>query len=496
MLGLSVTSTSVGWVLLDGQGSDPAVLDHDVFDVPSAVNGADPASAPHTAAARGAQAIAAASGHKVGWVHVTWTQEVEAGSAALLNSLGDLGFDNVHAVAVSRAAQFWGIETGRQSEHAKSGLCILEPNAATMMVIATGAGTVRTAVTDHLESAEDLVEWLRTVFRKDGWLPESLYLIGAHADLDELTQAVADALPIPVSDSVDTQLALARGAALATVEPAASGSVQATEAPTEKPWRITRPKKNVVPPSEPVVDAEVTTVITTPRVESPQQDRPWARAHAKKLTIGAAAVAVFGAALSLAAGSALNVETDTAQAADTSGSGASVTSASVHPVPAQATTLSTPELQPLAVVPPPVPETSPVPAAQAAITTPESTAVPVPHPTPQPVALPTPSAVPSTPVPVTAPVSTPAEVAPLAAPVAPPPAAPVPEPPVAAPGVLVAPPPVAPPAGVVPPATAPGPFGPPPGPVGPAAPADAGVPQSPTPDPIQQALSTLFSGLP
>jgi hypothetical protein len=489
VLGLSVTSTSVGWVLLDGQGSDPAVLDHDVFDVQSSVNGADAATAPHTAAARGAQAIAAASGHKVGSVHVTWTQEVEAGSAALLNSLADLGFDNVHAVPISRAVQFWGIETGQQSEHAKSGLCILEPNAATMMVIATGAGTVRTAVTDHLESAEDVVEWLRTVFRKDGWLPESLYLVGAHTDLDELTQAVADALPIPVSDSVDTQLALARGAALATVEPTVSGSVQATEAPPEKPWRITRPKKHVTPAAEPVVDTEATMVIATPRVKSAKHDRPWTRAHAKKLTIGAAAVAVFGAALSLAAGSALNVETDTAQAADTS---------SAHPVPAQATTLPVPALQPLAAVPPPAPppapETVPVPAAHAAITTPESTAVPVPHPTPEPIVHPTPSASPSTPVPVTAPVSTSPEAAPLAAPVAPPPVAPVPNPPVAAPGALVAGAPE-----VIPPA-----FGPPPGPVGPAAPgpvvpaapADAGAPQPPPPDPIQQALSPLFSGLP
>ena len=77
---------------------------------------------------------------------------------------------------------------------------------------------MRTAITDTRETAEDLVEWLRTVFRKDGWLPESLYLVGALADLDEVTQPIADALPIPVSDSVDTQLALARGAALANAD--------------------------------------------------------------------------------------------------------------------------------------------------------------------------------------------------------------------------------------------------------------------------------------
>ena len=133
----------------------------------------------HAAAARGAQAIATASGHKVGSVQVTWTEDVEADATALLKSLADLGFDNVHAISLSKAAQAWGIEVGLENEHTKTGLCILEPDAATVMIVATGAGTVRTAITDTRATAADLVEWLRTVFRKDGWLPESLYLVGA-----------------------------------------------------------------------------------------------------------------------------------------------------------------------------------------------------------------------------------------------------------------------------------------------------------------------------
>ena len=33
VLGLSMTSTSVGWVLLDGLGPDATTLDYDAFDV-------------------------------------------------------------------------------------------------------------------------------------------------------------------------------------------------------------------------------------------------------------------------------------------------------------------------------------------------------------------------------------------------------------------------------------------------------------------------------
>ena len=148
--------------------------------------------------------------------------------------MADLGFDNVHAIPLSKATQAWGIEVGRETEHTRTGLCILEPDAAMIMVVATGARPVRTAITDTRETAEDLVEWLRTVFRRDGWLPESLYLVGALADLDEVTQPIADALPIPVSDSVDTQLALARGAALAKVGQVDSGD-------TRRPSRASGP---------------------------------------------------------------------------------------------------------------------------------------------------------------------------------------------------------------------------------------------------------------
>jgi hypothetical protein len=513
VLGLSMTSTSVGWVLLDGQGPDAAILDNDAFDIQSA-DSSDGDTSPHAAAARGAQAIAAASGHKVDSVQVTWTEDVEAGATALLKSLADLGFDNVHSIPLNKAARSWGIETGRECEYTKTGLCILEPHAATVMIVATGAGTVRTAVTDTRESAEDLVEWLRTVFRKDGWLPERLYLVGAHADLDEVTEPIAEALPIAVSDSVDTQLALARGAALTTVAQGDTGSQQTAESPAERPWRVSVPKKPAAPAAaETVVAAAVSEpeaaaaqVIekarTEPKNESPRRERPWLVAHAKKLTIGAAAVAVFGAALSLAAGSALNVENTSAQAAEPAPEGASVTSVSIHPVPPQ----PVPQPQPLAAQPPPVPPPPPPltplppPAEPVASVAPEPVASVAPEPVAVPVPKPTVTAVPHGTAAAPAPVAPPA-AAPLAAPVAPPPlAAPaqVP-PPAAAPGPLAPPPAAAPGPVPPPPAAAPGPVAPPPAAPAPVVPGPApAVPTEPPPppDPLQQVLSPLFGGLP
>jgi hypothetical protein len=530
VLGLSMTSTSVGWVLLAGQGPDAATLDHDSFDVQSAADGAAGDTSPHEAAARGAQAIATASGHKVGSVQVTWTEDVEAAATVFLKSLADLGFDNVHAVPLSKAAQAWGIEVGRETEHTKTGLCILEPDEAMIMVVATGAGSVRTAITDTRETPQDLVEWLRTVFRKDGWLPESLYLVGALADLDEVTQPIADALPIPVSDSVDNQHALARGAALANADQVINGSAKTAE----RPWRMSVPKKSaaaaaaetVVAPVVCEVDALATQAIETPRDEprnDPRSDRPWLVSHTKKLTISAAAVAVFGAALSLTAGSALSVENASMQAADPSASGAPMTSAGVHTVPAPApAALPSPLAQPRAAEPPPAPPETLV-LRPLVVVAPEPVAAPVPRPTVSasppanvsaatptvdspvaPLAMPhvaSPAAPDAAPVfgpppgPDAAPVFGPPP-GPVAAPVFGPPPGPVAAPVFGPPPGPVAAPAIAPPAAPLPAPTVASPAAPvvaPPA-AGPMPPEPADGP--PPPDPIGADMSPLFSGLP
>jgi hypothetical protein len=547
-----MTATSVGWVLLDGQGLNAATLDHDAFDVQSSTDGDASDTSQHTAAARGAQAIATTSGHKVGSVRVTWTEDVEGAATTLLKSLADLGFDNVHAISLSKATQAWGIEIGRQNELTKIGLCILEPNAATVMIVATGAGSVRTAVTDTRETVEDVIDWLRTVFRKDGWMPERLYVLGALDDLDEVLEPIADALPIPVSDSADVQLALALGAALATVSQIDAGSSHATETPRERPWRLSRAKKSITPADADTVvvatvsqiDGDSSQAVETPqselRVDTTQSDRQWLASHAKKVTIAAAAVAVFGAALSLAAGSAINVEKTSAQAADPAAEavaptaeGASVTSPSAHTVSAPSPASPPPQVQPLAAPPPARPAPPPARRAQPKTLAPPAESVAALA--PEPVALPQhavsasppadvsvtapdaqppagPLAVPVAPQfvaplgalpgpPPVAPVGTlpgPPPMAPLAVPPAPEPAAPFAVPAVAAPAPI-APPPMAPLAALPGPPPA-APLAAPPAPIAPP-PAAAPAPSEPAdmpppPDPVQAVLGPLFGGLP
>ncbi|MCW2562372.1 MAG: hypothetical protein JWQ31_932 [Mycobacterium sp.] len=442
VLGLSMTSTSLGWVILDRQGPDASTLDHDAFDVRSTADGTTPDPSQHAAAARGVQAIATASGHKVGAVQVTWSEDMEAAAVDLLKSLADSGFDNVLTVPLNQAAQSWGVEVGRANEHQKTALCILEPGTATVMVVATGAGSVHTAVTNTRDHASDLIAWLTTVFNRDGWLPESLHLFGARDDLEEVAGPIGDALPMPVFDSADTQLALARGAALVTVSAVAVGPSQTPETPA-----------NDLPS---------------------RRELPRLVSHAKKVTISAAAVAIVGAALSLAAGSAFNGETVSAQAADPQAEGASVTSASVHTAPTRISAPPAPD-QPLAAepssAPPAPPQTPQLPAEPHSAAVPEPVSVPVRQ---QTVSAPPPAALIAAPPPA-APLAAPA------APVAPPPAAPLVVPP--APVAPLAQPPAA-------------PLAAPPAPIAASPPPPESAVAPPPPDPIQVVLSPLLGGLP
>lgn len=402
VLGLSITSTSVGWVLLDGEGPDAVTLDHDAFD---AASGPDVGEKPqHTAAARGAHAIATASGHQVGSLRVTWSQDVEADATALMTSLADLGLENLHAISLSDATRSWAIEAGRANEHAKTALCILEPGTATVMVVATGAGSVRTAVTNTRARTVDLLDWLTTIFNRDGWLPECLHLVGSHDELDAVKGPIGDRLPIPVIASVDSQLALARGAALATVWPVA-----------------------VISPPEP----------EAARTDTPRPDRSKLLNDAKKVAVSAAAVAVVGGVLSLAAGSALNVGQVSMEAANSPAADTSATS-SVRPVAAP--TPAPPAAPPAAPVqamvaqpPPPAaqpapPETPAVPDEPVAAVRPERADAPVYQQTvpASPLtnvsaAAPTAPAAPAAPARTAAPLGVPPAVpaaAPLAAPIA------------------------------------------------------------------------------
>jgi hypothetical protein len=287
VLGLSMTSTSVGWVLVDGRDADGATVDHDAFDVGADEGSTAEGTSQPAVAMRGAHAIAAASGHEVRTIGVTWSDDVEKEATRLLKSL-------------------------------TTAVCLIEPEAVTVLTVDTGDRAVHTDVTRTRESssADGLSQWLTAVFDRNDRQPDSLLLVGARTELDAITAALDEALSMPVVASADAQLVLARGAALALAK-----NADATDAHAGKGQADARPANG--------------------------QSR--LASHTRALTMSGAAVVAAGIAL-FAAGSQFPDKVSR-PAENLPTAAASVTPASAHLVPPPVSAPA-PPLQPLAAEPP------------------------------------------------------------------------------------------------------------------------------------------------
>jgi hypothetical protein len=124
VLGLSLTSEDIVWVLVDE--TDGTVVDHD-----SAEFSADAEIA--GAAARGAHAIATAGGFDVERIRLTWSDVVAREGLRLRSRLVSLGFDNVEAVPLKCA-----------------GAVLVDPDMEPTLALAYGAALAEVSLHDAI----------------------------------------------------------------------------------------------------------------------------------------------------------------------------------------------------------------------------------------------------------------------------------------------------------------------------------------------------------
>ncbi len=217
VLGLSMTPTTVGLVLVEGQDADGATMDKDEIAVHdrglvSAVNTSEKA----TAAVLRTEAIAAARGHRLHSIGVTWSEDADTEASLLLESLSESGFENVVAVRLPEATEALARGIASVIGHEVTAVCVIEPDAVVVLVVDTTGGAVQTAVNHAVSTDEDLARWLSAIFAQADWQPEALVLVGSGSDLDAITPHLEDVLSVPVFVPAEAQLALARGAAMAS----------------------------------------------------------------------------------------------------------------------------------------------------------------------------------------------------------------------------------------------------------------------------------------
>ncbi|MGA8544308.1 MAG: hypothetical protein WB785_03510, partial [Mycobacterium sp.] len=219
VLGLSLTSTSVGWVLVEGRDADGTILDHDDFHVGSgsglrAVN----TSAQTASAVLDAQATALSHHRRLHVVGVSWSDDAAAEAALLLESLTHAGFDNIVPIRLHQACEMLARAIAPVVGYEKAAVCVLDGDLTIVVMVDTCDDEPQTATKQLTGGPGRLVGWLTTLFNRNSWQPGGIVIVGPDEELEALSLRLEKAVPAPVITQTGAQLALARGAALAAAE--------------------------------------------------------------------------------------------------------------------------------------------------------------------------------------------------------------------------------------------------------------------------------------
>lgn len=215
VLGLSMTPTSVGLVLVEGQDADGATMDRDSFAV-----GDDRTitSEQATAAVLRTEAMAATRGLRLHSIGVTWSEDADEQASMLMESLSESGFDNVVAIRMPEATEALARGIAEVLGYPTTAVCVVEPESVISLIVNTSDGAVQTAFNHTIDSDDALISWLSTIFARADWAPEALVVVGSAGHLEPILDRLEDALSVPVFAPEEAKLALARGAALASAQ--------------------------------------------------------------------------------------------------------------------------------------------------------------------------------------------------------------------------------------------------------------------------------------
>lgn len=222
VLGVSVVPaapSTVRMVLVEGENADGATVDHDGFEASRAPDQV-------IAAILGTRESAQHSGYHVASTGVTFTDQLQA--AALADALAAHRVENVMLISAFVAAAALARAVGGTTNHDRTGLLFIEPHAATLAVVDTADGSVA-EVRNHLLSGDDdaAVGELAALVAGAELLetpPAGVLVVGAGVDVAMIKPALDAATSLPVSVPDEPDMALARGAALASAHASPFGA--------------------------------------------------------------------------------------------------------------------------------------------------------------------------------------------------------------------------------------------------------------------------------
>jgi putative ABC transport system ATP-binding protein len=218
VLGVSMTPTTVRTVLVEGENAEGVVVNQDSFDITT-----DGDAPTITAPEQVISAILsirgdAAGGDQVTSTGVTWTDPAEA--AALREGLAVRKIENVMLVSAFSAAAALAQAIGNTTNYARTALLYVDPDSATLAVVNTADGSVGDVRRWFLPEDDDqavaaLVEIVKGADEMQA-RPEGVVVFGPGIDIPLIKPALEAATSLPVSAPEEPEMALARGAALAS----------------------------------------------------------------------------------------------------------------------------------------------------------------------------------------------------------------------------------------------------------------------------------------
>ncbi len=217
VLGVSMAPTKVRMVLVEGEGADGVIVDQADFDVaqdPSACT----APGQVVSAILGTREGAAEGGYQLLSAGVTWTDHAEA--AVLRDALIARKIEDVMLVSAFMAAAALTQAVGDATDYAHTALLFVEPYTATMAVVRTADGSIADVRRRNLPDDEDraVAELVHMVSSAESLeaSPEGVVVVGTGVDIPLIKPALEAATSLQLSVPDEPEMALARGAALAS----------------------------------------------------------------------------------------------------------------------------------------------------------------------------------------------------------------------------------------------------------------------------------------
>jgi hypothetical protein len=206
VLGLSLTSAAVRWVLVEGTTGEGDPIDRGELDIP-AIDTLDAELLLH--AVLNPDVIAE---HRIRVVGVTTTCAAEPAAAAVVEALAARGHRNVVSVTDDAAVAALAGGIAAITEHDEVAVCIVEPDSAFVAQVDDGEVTV-----EHIDRPADMADALELTSSVIAVLGErktdAIFVIGS-GDVEVIVSSFEAITEAPVYSAAEADLALARGAVL------------------------------------------------------------------------------------------------------------------------------------------------------------------------------------------------------------------------------------------------------------------------------------------